>query len=1021
LEAGRSGFGTVARHRAISPLLVSAIERASQFSRLPGTDAGRVIYSHRIVAVAGGRFHVLSAIRDAGADYTGRTNHIAHHLIVDPREIAQLGPDGPSPADVLLAMQWVTSWNETPRFLEAADEVALSIIHPQTNGSAWEQIAGSANQAWLLATGDAIRGAYIIQSGGIDLRAAFGESLRFIPDRLWQISFTTSLQPSDEPSEFRWIGIEEQSPLRSRSESSGRPVFNLGRPHELPLVELVQDAEKSPTRQDSAPRISPSQGGLQIDSPGLLPQALGQYHRDTSDARREDERKSATTKRESPRQSPSKQAQFAVIAIAVVAILAFFIIPKFTRERPEITAQRNQVRTDIRDALQGNDNGLAEKLANLPVSQLKNAKELASAAKKTTDALRIDNLTEPDADPVAKAQAARLNIDPSLNILFQLHNDFFKRQHKIAAIESKTTPSKQDIVLLQQIHSEIEHDNYNLSPISGDLHKRFRSKIAQIWARKLIALLKGDSLHEVDIEWFKGQISKLPGEVSKSKEAGAINTIVNKWEELDRMPPNPAIIKEIIAQPQTWPKWLVDKANRIDPNTRFLAPNTDTPSGQKAKMAPSNPPQPQSSNPQTSKINQEEKISGRPLYFVSGFEGLQRQEVEEITKGLKYFLKKGPKQSPQALIAPFQNERLTSAADQKWHFVIDESKKIIRFANDLENPVKAPFCLSARKPDAAKVDADEFQIWVISKQNDALFEKTDKGLFREGDIIRVNPELIGLTGTPKGVVLKITFPNSFPAGLKSKPINNWTADISAVRVSAEALIQPKKAQLLGLQSEKPFDDSVHQARFNELLNGLVDDGFKKDPAIDVKYLTKPEDEIQVKYAGLTKAIAGKPEDFDSLFSKAAELGSLPKTVSREEEKMKLEALRRSLEEKVGQLNAKIANETAKIANETKNQKKNPKMEVKLDADRKLFSRLKKLQEMYEHVFWATPSARSLHLQQSRKREQDVDNLTKDIEKCEAQIAKDRESVPIGMYQIYVVLDGKDFLLSEITMGEKGGK
>ena len=81
LEAGRSGFGTVARHRAISPLLVSAIERASQFSRLPGLDAGRVIFCHRIIALAGTRFHVLSSIRDAGADYTGRTNHIAHHVI----------------------------------------------------------------------------------------------------------------------------------------------------------------------------------------------------------------------------------------------------------------------------------------------------------------------------------------------------------------------------------------------------------------------------------------------------------------------------------------------------------------------------------------------------------------------------------------------------------------------------------------------------------------------------------------------------------------------------------------------------------------------------------------------------------------------------------------------------------------------------------------------------------------------------------------------------------------------------
>jgi hypothetical protein len=46
LEAGRSGFGTVARHRQIGPLLVSACERASQFARLPdwmrAFGAGRI-------------------------------------------------------------------------------------------------------------------------------------------------------------------------------------------------------------------------------------------------------------------------------------------------------------------------------------------------------------------------------------------------------------------------------------------------------------------------------------------------------------------------------------------------------------------------------------------------------------------------------------------------------------------------------------------------------------------------------------------------------------------------------------------------------------------------------------------------------------------------------------------------------------------------------------------------------------------------------------------------------------------
>ena len=76
LEAGRSGFGTVARHRAIHPLLVTTLERDSQFDR--AAAAGRVIFAHRILTAAGARCHVLTCIRDAGADYTGRTNHIAH-------------------------------------------------------------------------------------------------------------------------------------------------------------------------------------------------------------------------------------------------------------------------------------------------------------------------------------------------------------------------------------------------------------------------------------------------------------------------------------------------------------------------------------------------------------------------------------------------------------------------------------------------------------------------------------------------------------------------------------------------------------------------------------------------------------------------------------------------------------------------------------------------------------------------------------------------------------------------------
>ena len=390
LEAGRSGFGTVARHRAISPLLVSAIERASQFSRLPGTDAGRVIFSHRIVAIAGGRFHVLSAIRDAGADYTGRTNHIAHHLIVDPREVAQLGHEGPSPADVLLAMHWVASWNEQPRYFESTEEVALSAMRPQTNGSAWQKITGDANQARLLATGDASRGAYIIQPGDANLRAVFAESLRLIPERLWEISFTTSLQPSDEPADFRWIGIEERSPLRAQIESSGRPVLNLAAPDTLPPVEKIEPAAMNQRRDFSAPvstPVWPETWEASLGIPVATPEP-NSFHTHERSA----EAQSAAAARSSRIHSKWWMPAGAIAAVFLIGALVFsnFVKPYLERQKArDAMAQRF-------DALNYFVNGVGRKLADSLITSpdATRCKQLASASETLIQTLRDGKLEQ---------------------------------------------------------------------------------------------------------------------------------------------------------------------------------------------------------------------------------------------------------------------------------------------------------------------------------------------------------------------------------------------------------------------------------------------------------------------------------------------------------------------------------------------------------------------------------------------------------------------------------------------------
>ena len=106
LEAGRSGFAAWPGTVKSVPLLVSAIERASQFSRQPGMDPGRVIFSYRIVPISGARFHVISCIRDSGADYTGAPIILPITWLRKPGRVAQLRLQGASPADVLLTMPW---------------------------------------------------------------------------------------------------------------------------------------------------------------------------------------------------------------------------------------------------------------------------------------------------------------------------------------------------------------------------------------------------------------------------------------------------------------------------------------------------------------------------------------------------------------------------------------------------------------------------------------------------------------------------------------------------------------------------------------------------------------------------------------------------------------------------------------------------------------------------------------------------------------------------------------------------
>jgi len=328
LEAGRSGFGTIARHREIPPLLVATIERISQFARQPGLNLERVIYAYRIITVGSGRFHVLSCIRDAGASFTGRTNHLAHHLIAEPREVAALGPHGPSSADLLLAFPWLPAWNDPPRWLDDSDGKNLRDYQPQTSndGAWWASVTGNPAHAWLLAYGEASRNAALLTPPGCDLRPLFAESLRLTPERLWQVPFTTALQPSDDSADFRWVGATSGD---SAGLSGQRTVLDLTEPHLLrtPEVPAPIGTVANPT---SLPAVGPSPAARQT---------MVATPRQSSPAQ--------TTVDSFAGYEPSRAARWPWIVAATVAIVAGTVALVFFLRSTRLENERNAVKASV--------------------------------------------------------------------------------------------------------------------------------------------------------------------------------------------------------------------------------------------------------------------------------------------------------------------------------------------------------------------------------------------------------------------------------------------------------------------------------------------------------------------------------------------------------------------------------------------------------------------------------------------------------------------------------------------------
>ncbi len=223
--AGRSGHCTVSRSATMREALMLQLEKLSYYQHLSLSGGQeRPIHSCRVVDIRGSRFHVLSRIQDAGLDFTGRTNFLAHHLIFTPEEIRQF----PLPPVILRGWSgWVKSWTKEPQLLETEDWSGLSGLLGSVSvpATSWQQVSGDAVNGYGLLesrTGIAFRVDNLTED---QILALFAESLELLELRdprrdfratAWQYTFTTSMQEQDNPADFRWRCLHSDNPASNR-------------------------------------------------------------------------------------------------------------------------------------------------------------------------------------------------------------------------------------------------------------------------------------------------------------------------------------------------------------------------------------------------------------------------------------------------------------------------------------------------------------------------------------------------------------------------------------------------------------------------------------------------------------------------------------------------------------------------------------------------------------------------------------------------------------------------------------
>ena len=146
LKQGSRGFCTVVATVGIPINLAERLESMSGYRQIfpvgdPRAALNPVSFSHITTRIAGQSLHVVSRVADAGQDYSGRSNKLAHHLALTDRDCIPAGPARLLTQPGIIVERWNGEVrNVPPRQLpqvDAPDTIQLVAWHAVTGDHGW--------------------------------------------------------------------------------------------------------------------------------------------------------------------------------------------------------------------------------------------------------------------------------------------------------------------------------------------------------------------------------------------------------------------------------------------------------------------------------------------------------------------------------------------------------------------------------------------------------------------------------------------------------------------------------------------------------------------------------------------------------------------------------------------------------------------------------------------------------------------------------------------------------------------